>query len=334
MIPNHLRRRAVAPPVAVLMALALVAGCSDSSTSVSSDPTLAVASSATTDDSVDATSGDSTPGTSAGTSSASTAAGTSVASTCVEIAATFVTRGSANADLPDPTVSATCDGDTVVVTSNGIPDFTYVETSPGSPGENNAEYLLPATPVVADQTTAVALLGAVAIAINGVPIFGPTEGQGGDVLATAGLLSECGGHNGPTGYHFHLLGTSSTTDCLYSPDAVATGVTLVGWAFDGYPIYASGDRSTSSYQLTDDSLFATDTWAAHTYVEGSGDLDECNGRTDESGNYAYYATSTFPYTVGCYRGVVDPDVAAGEGAPGGNAGGPPNGSGPPPPGGG
>jgi hypothetical protein len=46
-----------------------------------------------------------------------------VALSCEEIAASFVTKGSANPDLPDPEVMATCEDDTVVVTSNGIPDF-------------------------------------------------------------------------------------------------------------------------------------------------------------------------------------------------------------------
>ena len=70
--------------------------------------------------------------------------------------------------------------------------------------------------------------------------------------------------------------------------------------------------------MTDESLFATDTWAAHTYVAGAGDLDECNGLTDADGNYAYYTTDTFPYIIGCYSGVVD---LAAAGAGGGGGGG-------------
>ena len=63
--------------------------------------------------------------------------------------------------------------------------------------------------------------------------------------------------------------------------------------------------------MSTESLFATDTWAAHTYVEGSGDLDECNGLTDDAGNYAYYTTDTFPYVLGCYTGVVELTEAGG-----------------------
>jgi len=260
---------------------------------------------------------------------------TPVASTCEEIAAQFVTNGSANADLPDPEVNATCVDGNVIVTSNGIPDFPYIETSPGNPDAFDLEYTIPATPVVADATTPVAALGAIAVAINGVPIYGATEGTGGDVMSLGGGFTECGGHNGPTGYHYHTFDVTGSDDCLFSVAEAQAGPVLFGYAFDGYPIYGAIYQYTSSYQLTDPSLFATDTWGAHTYVAGSGDLDECNGRTDEAGNYAYYATETFPYTVGCYRGVVDESANAGGGAgPGGGPGGPPPGGGPggPPPG--
>ena len=229
---------------------------------------------------------------------------TDMATSCEDIAATFATNGSANADLADPESTATCDGDTVVVTANGIPDYTYIETSPGSPAANDNTYEIPATPTFADSVTAVPLLGEMAVATNGVPIYGPTEGQGGDVLSLEGALNECGSHNGPTGFHMHLFGTSETTDCMFTAEEAAAAPQLIGYAFDGFPIYTGNDQYTSSWELTDESLFATDTWAAHTYVEGSGDLDECNGLTDADGNYAYYTTDTFPYVMGCYTGEV------------------------------
>lgn len=238
---------------------------------------------------------------------------TDVSFTCDEVAASFVTQGSANADLPDPEVAAACEGDTVVVTSNGIPDYTYVESSPGTPEAVDLTFTIPATPTMAEQTTDVPMLGSAAVAIDGVPIYGPTEATGGDVLSLAGALSECGSHNGPTGFHIHLFGTSETTDCIYMPEEAAAEPQLLGFALDGYPIYTGNDQHTSSWQLTDESLFASDTWAAHSYVEGSGDLDECNGLTAEDGSYAYYTTDEFPYVLGCYRGEVDLDAAGGGG---------------------
>lgn len=222
---------------------------------------------------------------------------------CEAIAANFVTLGSANVDLADPVLTASCDGDNVVINSNSIPDFPYIATSPGNPREFEVEYTFPVTPTRADETTAVALIGAIAVAINGIPIFGPTEGAGGDVLALGGGFTECGGHNGPTGYHYHTFDATGSDACRISEAEAMAAPVLYGYAFDGYPIYSGNYQYTSSYELTDESLFATDTWSAHTYVEGAGDLDECNGLTDEDGNYAYYTTDTFPYVLGCYRGV-------------------------------
>ncbi len=62
-------------------------------------------------------------------------------------------------------------------------------------------------------------------------------------------------------------------------------------AFDGFPIYAGQSELDSSWALTDESLFAPSTWDAHEYVEGTGDLDQCNGLFDDAGFYAYYTTT-------------------------------------------
>lgn len=255
-----------------------------------------------------------------------------VAERCEAIAASFVTQGSANADIDDPEVAATCTEETFIVTSNGIPDFPYIETSPGLPNAFAYEFEIPVTPRVAASPGAVPLLGSVGVAINGVPIFGPTEGGGGDVYALGGGFTECGGHNGPTGYHYHTFDATGSDVCLFSEAEATAESVLFGYAFDGYPIYSGNYQFTSSWELTDETLFATDTWAAHSYVEGSGDLDECNGRTDEDGNYAYYTTDEFPYVLGCYVGEVEATEQAG----GGGQGGPPPGGGqggPPPEGG-
>ena len=53
--------------------------------------------------------------------------------TCEDTAALFVSAGSVNAQLADPFVAATCEGDELVISSNGIPDYTYIQTSPGDP---------------------------------------------------------------------------------------------------------------------------------------------------------------------------------------------------------
>ena len=261
--------------------------------------------------------GETTATTDAGTDT--TAAPSDIASTasCDEVAALFATRGSANADLADPEVAASCEGDTIVITSNGIPDFTYIETSPGQPRAADYVWSIPASPMVGDATTEIPYIGPIGTTLSGIPIYGPTEGTGGDVDSLPGIVSVCGSHNGPTGFHTHKIGTSSETDCFFTPEEVADEPQLVGYAWDGFPIYTGIDQYTSSWQLTDESLFASDTWAAHSYVEGSGDLDECNGLTDADGNYAYYTTEGFPYIMGCFAGEVEIAAPGGGDAGGG-----------------
>jgi hypothetical protein len=141
---------------------------------------------------------------------------------------------------------------------------------------------------------------------------------------------------------------------------------LVGWGADGFPIYgpmahAKADDASSalramksSYKLkqgerpggangpggTYDGSFTAD----FEYVKGSGDLDECNGRTGVTpeypkGTYYYVLTDEFPFIPRFWRGTPDDSFLkrGGPGAPGG-AGGPdgprgPSGRRPPPRGG-
>ena len=106
---------------------------------------------------------------------------------------------------------------------------------------------------------------------------------------------------------------------------------LIGWAVDGFPVYALfgwEDASlpvgvvselTSSYQLkegarpngadgpggTYDGTFVQD----YEYVAGSGDLDECNGRITVTpdfpdGTYAYFLTDDWPVIPRCVKGEI------------------------------
>ena len=110
---------------------------------------------------------------------------------------------------------------------------------------------------------------------------------------------------------------------------------LIGWAYDGSPIYSSfraytyalndsnlsSSPLTSSYELkavTDAFRPPTGTYPLgyfvedYEYVYGSGDLDEYNGRfcvTPEftEGKYCYFATNTFPYFCGLnLKYTIDP----------------------------
>jgi hypothetical protein len=137
-------------------------------------------------------------------------------------------------------------------------------------------------------------------------------------------------------YHYHgfpydLYGNMMRQDKLVG---VRRAMYLLGYAADGFPIYApnvpadpgnlgSGRKIMhSSYRLKKgirklggdfsapegkyDGTFVQD----YEYVEGLGDLDECNGREGVTpeyphGIYHYIATEEFPFIPRRFRGVPD-----------------------------
>lgn len=158
-------------------------------------------------------------------------------------------------------------------------------------------------------------------------------------------LDENHAHVQPSGaYHYHglsplFLRDSGVDRGIHSP--------LIGWAADGFPIYAlygyedpEDVRSpivamTSSYQLKKgqrpsgdegpggeyDGAFSRD----YEYVENSGTLDECNGRfciTPEfpEGTYAYFLTNHWPVVPRSFRGTPVELRAVGGGERGGKGG--------------
>lgn len=127
-------------------------------------------------------------------------------------------------------------------------------------------------------------------------------------------------------YHYH-----STPSVLYDIECEGTAVSpVVGFAADGFPVYGPCFQdedgtiraAESSYVVRDgarqdvegyttpyvvgnvmsdeyDGQFIGD----HEYVEGGGDLDECNGMTVD-GQYGYYITGSYPYVLSCYSGTA------------------------------
>jgi hypothetical protein len=217
----------------------------------------------------------------------------------------------------------------------------------------------------------------VAVAANGVPIFGPEEGPGGDAVALDLFyftedrqpidLGYCGAHAGPTGVHYHWdamcqYWEPETGETMQDYDWSLIDSTkhspIIGWSFDGYPIYGmytwddagavKGMKSSYAVERTseggDQGYNGIDDW---NYVSGLGDLDQCNGRFGPTPEYpegTYYYVSTplsgssstvvdtngdtvpmigFPYFLLCYHGIADDSNAGGGqgggGPPGGNA---------------
>ena len=126
-------------------------------------------------------------------------------------------------------------------------------------------------------------------------------------------------------YHYHGVPAGFVTKLNKG-----TAMSLIGWAADGFPIYARYGYATatdansaikvlaSSYRLKtlpDANRPATSMYPMgaftqdYEYVLGLGDLDECNGRTGvtpefPAGIYHYVATDTFPYLHRCVKGSV------------------------------
>ncbi len=262
------------------------------------------------------------------------------------------------------------------IESNGIPDHQVGafpnRDNPNEIAPQRYQHELPADPKPQAQPSQ--LRGSIGVAVNGVP-FDPgaaefwmgDPGFGWNYEALGGAvplgLDENHAHVQPTGaYHYHGLPTLLLSDLGVKASAHSP---IVGWAADGFPIYALYGYSDpkdsnssiaevkSSYQLKSgqrpggqepdgdyDGAFVQD----YDYVAGKGDLDECNGRfvvTPEfpDGTYAYFLTNDWPVIPRLLRGEpvqlrgpgLPPGGLGGPGGPGGPGGRPPRGNGPPPP---
>ena len=140
-------------------------------------------------------------------------------------------------------------------------------------------------------------------------------------------------HVQPDGaYHYHGM-----PEGVLLKAGKGTAMTLVGFALDGFPVYArygysvATDASSAikvlraSYRTKsspDSGRPATTTYAMGTftqdweYVAGLGDLDDCNGRfgvTPEypNGIYHYVITDTYPYIQRCLRGTATASTTPG-----------------------
>lgn len=295
-------------------------------------------------------------GTSAGTGSG-TGTGTTTTTTTAAVLCTY-SQSTLNSDesVDDTSISTwSCDDTSRNLTANGLPNHE-VGTFPGG-GNPNAitpqtiDITFPVEPEIA--SAAGTDTRTVAYALNGVKFEVGTAGTCDDAgdcnaagnggswsMEAVGLTpfnfgtDNSNGHVQPTGaYHYHGIPEDYLTLL-----GKGTAMTLVGWAVDGFPIYArygyttATDASsaiavmTGSYVLDsvpdiDRPNVATYPLGAFTsdynYSEGSGNLDECNGRTGVTpefpeGIYHYYLTDSFPYGQRCVKGT-----ATGAGMPAG-----------------
>jgi hypothetical protein len=228
-----------------------------------------------------------------------------------------------NSAYPDPLLRAYCDADYLNIESNGIIGYQFVPMTPNALRAQTNAWQVPLVPEFSDTLTTIPLLGVVAVAINGIPIYGANEAaipdNFGDPVYNA-IVDFCKGHTGPQGdYHYHAL----VQECLAQAALEGVPSPIIGFALDGFPIYGPNGcldaactqvaTFSSSWETTGDPSELA--WDNHTFTPNSDPtkLDQCNGRIGPDGRYGYYATATFPYTIGCYHGVPGPSVVNGGG---------------------
>jgi hypothetical protein len=249
---------------------------------------------------------------------------------------------------------------TRAVVRNGIPNHAVGNfpnpDNPYSIVAQNSVISFPLRPAIAGEGNFVGGAATSGYALNGVKFAFGTRGR----CAVAGATVTCnpdGGMGawamealGPTGFRFGVDESNGNVDPGSTPGASGeyrylglpngliaklgggTGMRLVGWAVDGFPIYARyghtvatdaasavkelvpgyrlkavaelGRPSVSQYPL---GSFGQD----YEFVPGLGDLDRCNGRTGvtpefPNGIYHYVITAAFPQGPRCIRGSPSP----------------------------
>ena len=259
-------------------------------------------------------------------------------------------------DEEECSVTISSDGVYMTISTPGIANHDMEGGTAGNIVAQDFDWKLPLTPtnntncnpsVSIDGCDIAPDRGPVAVAVNGVPFYGPEDGPGGDAVAhEIGIYDEdrqeidlgiCGAHTGPGGYHYHFDGncmhwhneTNEHSDYEFSKIDNSTHSPIIGFAFDGYPIYGSYGHvdgnvtlMRSNYILKENSGMGYNGIDDYEYSpDNGGHLDACNGRFSPTpefpdGIYHYYSTmpvmgdnpnanNAFPYFINCYRGISE-----------------------------
>jgi YHYH protein len=197
-------------------------------------------------------------------------------------------------------VNITVDGSTVMFESDGLPSHEYLDVylADGRDGKYiaggveayDARFEFPLVPTPADTPSATGN-GAIGVAISGAVFFNPYEGDGTATVANddnttidgVPFIDACGGHPLPNAISYHYHGIPfCITDAV---DTEGEHSVLIGYLFDGYPIF--GPQDVGGEEPTD--------------------LDECMGHfgpTPEfpDGIYHYHVSSQANYISECLTG--------------------------------
>lgn len=177
------------------------------------------------------------------------------------------------------------DARNLYVESDGLPEHSMMkgirswqqQVPLPQPYSGDNAWLIPLKPVLAEHPVSARtglFRGAIALAVNGVPIFNALNNRGEDSFL-AGELDEWGGHCGRADdYHYHIAP-------LHLQSQAGAGKPIA-YGLDGYPLYGLTEPDGSAV----------------------GKLDELNGHFDKAGGYHYHGTKAYPYINGGMRGVV------------------------------
>lgn len=189
-----------------------------------------------------------------------------------------------------PSISTRSDNNYYYVESLGLPDHEmmigitawqqqvpipqcYVGTNAWSIPMNPT---IAATPVPVNQNHF--LRGAIALAVNGIPIFNPYTNTGVDAFLD-GQLDQYGGHSGRADdYHYHIA-----PSVLYNKIPKTSPVAI---ALDGFAIYGNLEPDGSAQKS----------------------LDANHGHYGSDGIYHYHSSAAAPYMIGNMVGTVTEDA--------------------------
>jgi len=203
-----------------------------------------------------------------------------------------VVRNSVTAAGFGDKVTVVCDATYAYITSDTFPSHVKMD---GITGTNDQvpvpapKYASPVTLAPTKATTPTSIDAALGVAVNGVPIYDYSSQGTNDLSAydakldtvLTGELDQCNGHSGRgDDYHYH-----ASPKCMIAAMANAGPGAILGWAFDGYPIYGSTNPDGSAI--------------------AAGELDVCNGKSDATFGYRYHTSSGHPYIIQCLAGAFD-----------------------------
>jgi len=155
-------------------------------------------------------------------------------------------------------VKTLTDQNDLLVESNGMPSHPMMvgitswqqQVPLPQPYTGNNAWRIPLHPVPAQTPLSAKtnfFRGAIALAVNGVPIFNPIKNDGRTDTFLAGELDKWGGHCGRADdYHYHIAP-------VHLEDVVGAGQPIA-YALDGYPIYGYQHPGTTGFAPLDASM--------------------------------------------------------------------------------